>query len=49
MVYIFDPTTCEEPTYSYSFIPKAVECCCCPNPANYGEHEEGNEVIVYTR
>lgn len=33
MVYVFDPTTCEEPkkpTYRYSPIPKAVECSCCP-------------------
>lgn len=42
MVYIFDPTTCEEPkkpTYKYSPIPKAVECSSCPNLADY---EEGN-------
>lgn len=45
MVYIFDPTTCEEPTlptYRYSPIPKAVECSCCPNPADYEENATGN-------
>lgn len=45
MVYIFDPTTCEEPTkptYKYSPIPKVVECSCCPNPADYEENATGN-------
>ena len=39
MVYIFDPTTCEEPkkpTYRYSPIPKTVKYCCCPNTTELG-------------
>lgn len=43
MVYVFDPTTCEEPkkpAYRYSPIPKAVECCCCCSDC---EEDEENQ------
>lgn len=46
MVYIFDPTTCEEPkkpTYRYSPIPKTVKYCCCPNPTDYEEDDNTTE------
>ena len=44
MVYVFDPTTCEEPTlptYRYSPIPKAVECSCCPVYEENGTEDGG--------
>ena len=47
MVYIFDPTTCEEPkkpTYRYSPIPKTVKYCCCPNPTDYEEGDNTTEL-----
>lgn len=47
MVYVFDPTTCEEPkkpTYRYSPIPKTVKHCCCPKPAEE-EAEKPAEVV----